>query len=72
MALEIISFARSNFVATVRMSAEEKWGACENRPDFPHSNLIKSLHLLNFLLPFLGGRLVPGADFWRGPNVPPI
>lgn len=46
MALEIIGFARSNFVRTVRMVAEEKGVAYEHVPEMPHSDVIKALHPL--------------------------
>lgn len=46
MALEIIGFARSNFVRTVRMVTEEKGVAYEHLPELPHSDVIKSLHPL--------------------------
>ena len=44
MALEIIGFARSNFVRAVRMVAEEKGVAYELTPEAPHSDLVKSLN----------------------------
>lgn len=44
MALEIIGFARSNFVRAVRMVAEEKGVAYEHLPEMPHSEVIKGLH----------------------------
>ena len=44
MALEIIGFARSNFVRTVRMVAEEKGVAYRHLPELPHSDVIKGLH----------------------------
>jgi len=46
MALEIIGFARSNFVRTVRMVAEEKGVAYEHVPEMPHSDVVKALHPL--------------------------
>jgi glutathione S-transferase len=44
MSLEIIGFARSNFVRTVRMVAEEKGVAYDLVPEVPHSDLVKSLN----------------------------
>jgi glutathione S-transferase len=46
MTLEIIGFARSNFVRTVRMVAEEKGVAYEHLPEMPHSDVINALHPL--------------------------
>lgn len=44
MTLEIIGFARSNFVRTVRMAAEEKGVPYTLVPELPHSDLVKSLN----------------------------
>lgn len=44
MALEIIGIARSNFVRTVRMCAEEKGVAYEHVSEMPHSDAVKAIN----------------------------
>ena len=44
MTLEIVGFARSNFVRTVRMVAEEKGVAYELLAELPHSDTVKALN----------------------------
>ena len=44
MTLEIIGFARSNFVRAVRMVAEEKGVAYELMPELPHSDAVRALN----------------------------
>ena len=46
MALEIIGFARSNFVRTVRMVAQEKGVPYEQIPALPHSDEVKAINPL--------------------------
>ena len=44
MGLEIVGFARSNFVRAVRMVAEEKGVAYDLQPEFPHSDAVKAIN----------------------------
>ena len=44
MTLEIIGFARSNFVRAVRMAAEEKGIAYELLAELPHSDAVKAIN----------------------------
>lgn len=44
MALEIIGIARSNFVRTVRMCAEEKGVAYKHISEMPHSDAVKAIN----------------------------